>query len=111
MKPLKQVGLRLTEELLEQVDALQAEGHESRSESLRHLIEAGLERDAIGKRLAALEDQMARMSHVLERTHHVAFMCFRMLRWDKREFPGAMEDEMAAARTSLANSLVDRFGK
>ena len=111
MPPLKQVGLRLTQELLERVDALQSEGHDSRSESLRHLIEVGLERDHTGRRLADVEAKLERLDHVLERTHHLAFMCYRMLVKDREDFKVLVDQEMAASRTALANSLVNRFGK
>ena len=111
MTPLKQVGLRLTEELLERVDALQGEGHSSRSESLRHLIEMGLERAAAADRIAQLEARLERQEHILERTHHTAFLCFRMLVKERPDFKAALDQEIAVAKSSLANSLVDRFGQ
>ena len=113
MRPLKQVGLRLTEDLLAQVDALQGdpgEGHASRSESLRQLIEAGLDRHALGQRLTELEGRLDRIDHLLERTHHLSFMCFRMLIRGNPEFKAQLDTEMSASKTALANSLVDRFG-
>lgn len=114
MRPLKQVGLRLTEDLLARVDELQGDqgaGHESRSESLRHLIETGLERHALGQRLTEIESRLDRIDHILERTHHLGFMCFQMLIRGNPEFKDQLGQEMSASKTALANSLVDRFGQ
>ena len=114
MRPLKQVGLRLTDDLLARVDELQGnpgEGHASRSESLRQLIEAGLDRHVLGQRLTEIEGRLDRMDHVLERTHHLSFMCFKMLLKGNDTFKDQLDAEMSAARTALANSLVGRFGK
>ena len=114
MRPLKQVGLRLTEDLLARVDELQGgpgEGHASRSESLRQLIEVGLDRQALDQRLIEIEQHLGRMDHVLERTHHLSFMCFRMLIQSNDRFKDQLEQEMSASKTALANSLVNRFGQ
>ena len=111
MTPLKQVGLRLTPEQLAQVDAMQSDGHTSRSESLRHLIEAGLDRARVERHLSAVDARLDRLSHVIERTHHVAYLCFRVLHRAHPELQLQLDQEMAAAKTSLANSLVDRFGQ
>ena len=114
MRPLKQVGLRLTEDLLARVDELQGdpgEGHASRSESLRQLIEAGLDRHALGLRLTDIESRLDRIDHILERTHHLSFMCFQMLIRNRPDFKDQLDQEMSTSKTSLANSLIDRFGK
>lgn len=111
MTPLKQVGLRLTPEQLVQVDALQSEGHASRSESLRYLVEAGLERHATERHLSSIDARLDRLAHVLERTHHLAFICFRALNREHPELRAQLDEQMAAAKTSLANSLVAHFGK
>ena len=111
MTPLKQVGLRLTPEQLAQVDAMQSDGHTSRSESLRHLIQAGLERDRVDRHLSALDARLDRLSHVVERSHHLAYIAFRILHRAHPELQLQLDQEMATAKTSLANSLVDRFGQ
>lgn len=111
MSPLKQVGLRLTPEQLAQVDALQLAGSPNRSESLRHLVEVGLDRHATERHLAALDERLDRLAHVVERTHHLAFMCFRALQRDHPDLKLQLDDHMVAAKTSLANSLVAHFGK
>ena len=111
MSPLKQVGLRLTPEQLAQVDAMQTDGHASRSESLRHLVEVGLDRDRIERHLAALDARLDRLSHVIERTHHLAYISFRVLHRAHPELQLQLDQEMAAAKTSLVNSLIDRFGQ
>lgn len=111
MVPLKQVGLRLTPEQLARVDALQADGHASRSESLRYLVEIGLDRDRVERHLATLDARLDRLTHVVERTHHLAYISFRVLHRAHPELQLQLEHEMAAAKTSLANSLVDRFGQ
>jgi hypothetical protein len=58
-----------------------------------------------------VEARLARLDHMLERTHHLTFLCFRMLLKERPEFKAALEQEMAASKTSLANSLVERFGQ
>lgn len=112
MTALKQVGLRLTEALLERVDQVQEDGGgDSRSETLRQLIEVGLERDAVTHRLAEVEARLNRIDLVLERIHELSYISARGALDADKGLVEKLDAVRAKAKSDLANILVNRFGQ
>lgn len=112
MKALKQVGLRLPEELLARVDESASLGRgESRSEALRELIVMGLERELLFNLVAGIEERLDRMDLALERVHELAYTSVWAAVNGPEKLKGNTEYVKAKSKTDLANILVERFGE
>ena len=111
MRPLKQVGLRLPDELLTLVDQHAETAGGSRSETLRQLIEVGLERDLIDRRLTRLETRLDRIDLVLERIHELVYIGARGILETNPALTRNLDTIRSKAKSDLANILVTRFGQ
>lgn len=111
MPPLTQVGLRLPEDLLSVIDQHAETAGASRSETLRQLIEVGLERALIDRRLGGIETRMDRVDLVLERLHELAYISARGVLDASPAFAANLDPVRSKARSDLANLLVERFGQ
>lgn len=74
MNVTKVVSLRLSGELIETVDELATRGKESRSDTLRTLVEDGLEKNIILEKINSLENKLERIMMVLEMTYQIGFI-------------------------------------
>ncbi len=111
MRPLKQVGLRLTEDLLARVDEHQEAAGDSRSETLRRLVEMGLDRDRIDRKLTAVETRLDRLDVVFERIHQLVYITAGGLLEISPKMAQNMETLRTKAKSDLANLLVNHFGQ
>lgn len=66
MSDPKMIGVRLPLEVLEQVDQLAESSFENRSDAVRHLIQEGLDKEAIKAQLDYLQASLNRMSFIME---------------------------------------------
>ena len=68
------VSLRLSDELMRQIDELATRGKESRSDTLRALIEGGLDRNSLLEKTESLENKLNRMMVVMEMNYQISYI-------------------------------------
>ena len=74
MDAMKVVSLRLSDGLMGQVDELATRGKESRSDTLRALVEGGLDRNFLLEKIGSLENKLDRIMLVLEMNYQIGYI-------------------------------------
>ena len=105
------VTVRLSEELLARVEAQQETGFDNRSDTLRTLIELGIERDKIHLRMQDLEEKLDRLMHIAEQQYKISYLTALMAKEGRKDIEEKMSDFQAAATQALATTLVKKFGE
>ena len=105
------VTVRLSEELLERVDAVQETGFGNRSDTLRTLIESGIEHDALNLRMQDLEEKLDRLMHIAEQQFKISYINVLIAKEGKNDLAEKMPVFQDKANQALATSLVGKFGE
>jgi len=123
MSDPKMIGVRLPLEVLEQVDQLAESSFENRSDAVRHLIQEGLDKEAIKAQLDYLQASLNRMAFIMEWIFKTSFTA-AVIAEESREIEKVGEklvlkavagnrggELMELAKKLLVTELVKRFGE
>jgi Arc/MetJ-type ribon-helix-helix transcriptional regulator len=115
MGATKVVTLRLTDDMIARVDAVVATGFENRSDALRSLIDAGIDKDALDLKIQQIgqdvEEKLFRMMHVVEMLYQLTYINTSLAVNERDDLKAKLPGFKTMANEDLVNSLIKKFGE